>query len=158
MENETEKTVEISTKEKKKISERFYNPQRNNPSQSVKIQSIESTEEFTRIDFLYTSSERYYKGGWIQMDKNSYIQPVGASEKYVLIKAIGIPITPLKHHFKRKGERYTYTLIFPGLPKGTAKINIIEKEAPGNYFNFYNVDYSQWMTVPHAMDLPLSNN
>jgi hypothetical protein len=43
MEIETEKTVETSTQEKKKIIERFYNPQRNNPSQSVKIQSIEST-------------------------------------------------------------------------------------------------------------------
>ena len=37
-------------------------------------------------------------------------------------------------------------------------IDIIEKEAPGTYFNFYNIDFSTWMTIPHAGDQVMSNN
>jgi hypothetical protein len=100
----------------------------------------------------------YVNGGWIQMESGVFIQPANSSQKYGLVKAIGIPIAPMKHYFNRPGEHYTYTLIFPALPKNTMKINIIEKEAPGNFFNFYGIDYSNWMTVPHPADLPIFNN
>lgn len=92
------------------------------------------------------------------MDAGAYIEPVNSNIKYGLIKAIGIPIAPKKHYFQRQGEYHTYTLIFPALPKNTTQINIIEKEAPGTFFNFYGVDYSNWMIIPHVGDLPISNN
>jgi hypothetical protein len=84
--------------------------------------------------------------------------PIGSTTKYRLIRAIGIPIAPLKHYFKHQGEYYSYSLIFPALPTGTSKIDIIEKEAPGTYFNFYGIDYSKWITVPHPMDVSQSKN
>ena len=158
METEIEKFIEESIEKKTKEPQKFYNPERLSPTKNLRVKSIELSEEFTRIDFHYQSSHKYINGGWIQMDKGAYIQPVNSSRKYGLIKAIGIPIAPLKHYFKREGEHHTYTLIFPALPKNTQKINIIEKEAPGNFFNFYNVNYSSWMSVPHAADLPISNN
>jgi hypothetical protein len=40
----------------------------------------------------------------------------------------------------------------------TKTIDIIEKEAAGTYFNFYGMDYSKWMKVPHPMDVERSNN
>jgi hypothetical protein len=55
-------------------------------------------------------------------------------------------------------EYYTYSLIFPALPMDTKTIDIIEKEAVGSYFNFYGVDYSKWMKIPHPMDVERSNN
>lgn len=116
------------------------------------------SNEYTIIDFIYRSSDLYENGGWIQMDKNAYISPVGSIMKYKLIHAIGIPIAPLKHCFKRKGEFHSYSLIFPALPAGTFKIDIIEKEAPGTYFNFYGIEYSKWITIPHPMDVERSNN
>jgi hypothetical protein len=100
----------------------------------------------------------YINGGWIQMNPNSFIRPVGSSMKYRLIKTEGIPITPLKHYFKRKGEFHTYTLIFPALPCDIKQIDIIEKEAPGSYFNFYGIDYSKWIKIPHPMDIKKSSN
>jgi hypothetical protein len=122
------------------------------------MKSIEFSEEYTRIDFIYRSPKAYQNGGWIQMDRNAYIQPMGSTTKYRLIRAIGIPTAPLKHYFKHQGEYHSYSLIFPALPSRTSKIDIIEKEAPGTYFNFYAIDYSNWITVPHPMDISQSNN
>lgn len=158
METKIKKHIEQSIQEKIETSTKLYNPEGMDFRNDHRIKSIEATDEYTRIDFIYRSPTEYANGGWIQIEKGSYIQPVNSNVKYGLIKAIGIPIAPAKHYFNRQGEYHTYTLIFPALPKNTAKINIIEKEAPGNYFNFYGIDYSTWMTVPHAADLPVSEN
>ncbi|MFM1829018.1 MAG: hypothetical protein RL624_1259 [Bacteroidota bacterium] len=155
METQIEKFIEESLEKRIEKPLRLYNPDK---SHQHRVQSIEATSEYTRIDFVYRSSMIYINGGWIQMDAGAYIQPVGSATKYGLIKAVGIPIAPLKLYFKRQGQYHTYTLFFPPLPKDTTKINIIEKEAPGTFFNFYGIDYSNWMTVPHACDLPISNN
>jgi hypothetical protein len=158
METKIEKQSEKSIQEKQMKLARLFNPGCMDYKNDHRIKSIESTEEYTRIDFIYRSSMIYIDGGWIDMDAGAYIQPVNSNVKYGLIKAIGIPIAPQKHYFNRKGEFHTYTLIFPALPKNTTQINIIEKEAPGTFFNFYGVDYSNWMTIPHAADLPISTN
>lgn len=158
MKTKTKKFIETDRNLKVDHPVRLYNPHGMDHHVKHCIKSIEATDEYTRIDFVFRSSMIYDNGGWIQMDENAYIQPVGSATKYRLIKAIGIPITPLKHYFKRKGEYHTYTLIFPGLPKNTKKIDIIEKLAPGTYFNFFNIDYSKWITIPHVLDLPRNNN
>jgi hypothetical protein len=150
--SETERDVMIDQPEKR------YNPDALDHTKELRIMSIEATAEYTRIDFIYRSSMIYDNGGWIQMEGDSYIQPKGSTQKYRLVRAIGIPITPLKHYFKRKGEFHTYTLIFPPLPKKTQKIDIIEKLAPGNYFNFFDVDFSTWMTVMHPLEIAKSTN
>jgi len=149
---ETDRNIEIETPLK------VYNPDGMDHKQSLRIKSIEASDEYTRIDFIYRSSEVYDNGGWIQIDKDSYIQPKGSSRKYRLVKAIGIPLAPLKHYFKRQGEYYSYTLVFPALPKNTVSIDIIEKLAPGFFFNFYNIAYSKWMSVPHAADIQRASN
>lgn len=158
METTIEQLVETDRNLKVDSPVRFYNPNGMDFRNELRVKSIEATSEYTRIDFIYKSSMIYDNGGWIQMERDAYIQPKGSTQKYRLIKAIGIPIAPLKHYFKRQGEFYPYTLIFPALPKDTKCIDIIEKLAPGSYFNFYNVDYSTWMILPHAADLPLKNN
>ncbi len=158
METKFKKYIEKGIQEKIETSTKVYNPEGMDFRNDHRIKSIEATDEYTRIDFIYRSSKIYDNGGWIQMDKGAYIQPVNSEARYGLVKAIGIPIAPTKHYFKKQGEYHTYTLIFPALPKNTTKINIIEKEAPGTYFNFYGIDYSTWMTIPHAADLPTSKN
>ena len=158
MKIENEKFIEESIGKIPKEPQKFYNPERQNPSKALRVTSIEATELFTRIDFHYQSSRMYINGGWIQIDGVAYIQLVNSSQIYGLVQTIGIPIAPLKHYFNRQGEDYAYSLIFPALPKNTKKINIIENDDAGSYFNFYGIDYSKWMTVPHAADLPISNN
>jgi hypothetical protein len=158
METEIEKFNEVELQVKEVPTIKLYNPEGMDFTKTHRIKCLEATDEYTRIDFVYRSSMIWDNGGWIQMDRDAYIQPKGSTKKYTLIKAIGIPIAPVKHYFKRQGEYYTYTLIFPALPKNTTCIDIIEREAPGTYFNFYNIDYSNWMTVPHAADLPTKQN
>ena len=158
MEVKIEKMTEVFRETETKEAITLYNPESLDHTLSHRMKSIERTDEYTRIDFIYRSSELYENGGWIQMEGNAYISPVGSSIKYRLIKTIGIPLSPLKHYFKNKGEFHTYSLIFPALPSDTKKIDIIEKLAPGNYFNFYGIDYSKWITVPHPADIAQSRN
>lgn len=148
--------VELKTTEESPV--KYYNPEGMDFTKKLRIKCLEATDEYTRIDFIFRSSMIWDNGGWIQMERGAFIQAKGSTQKYRLIKAIGIPITPLKHYFKRQGEYHAYTLIFPALPKNTHSIDIIEKEAPGSYFNFYNVDYANWMTIPHAIDVPRKEN
>lgn len=158
MEVKIEKQNEVvrETTHSKKI--KLYNPEALDHKLEHRMKSIEITDEYTRIDFIYRSSSVYENGGWIQMESNAYISPVGSTMKYRLIRAVGIPIAPMKHYFKRQGEYHTYSLIFPALPSDTTKIDIIEKEAPGTYFNFYGINYSKWITIPHPMDVATSKN
>ena len=158
MEIKIEKQIEVFRETIVPSTIKLNNPGALDHKIGHRVKSIEFSEEFTRIDFIYRSSKVYQNGGWIQMESNGYISPAGSTMKYRLLRTIGIPIAPLKHYFKRKGEFHSYSLIFPALPAGTTKIDIIEKEAPGNYFNFYGIDHSKWITVPHPMDVSQSKN
>jgi hypothetical protein len=130
---------------KPKILERekiIYNPRierRGFTDAKLKIMRLEKEEEFTRIDFAYYPDEKYVNGGWVQMQPDAFLRPCGSSDRFTLVKALNIPLAPNKHHFTSTKEALYYTLYFPGLPKGTSSIDIIEKEAPGTYFNFYGV-------------------
>jgi len=94
-------------------------------------------DKFTQIDFSYINM---HEGGWANIQPDCFIRPVGTKTMYPLVKAQGISIAPKEHVFKRKGERLSYTLFFPSLPKDIKKIDIIEKEDGSvNSFNFYGV-------------------
>jgi hypothetical protein len=67
--------------------------------------------------------------------------------RYTLQKVAGIHFAPQKTYFKRCGQKHSYTLYFPALPPDTLSIDIIEKEAPGTYFNFYNIRFSSWLKL-----------
>ena len=158
MEIKIEKQNEVVRESNTSTKIKLYNPAALDHTLDHRTKSIELTDEFTRIDFIYRAPDYYENGGWIQMERNAYISPVGSNTKYRLLRAIGIPIRPRKHYFKTEGEFHTYSLIYPALPLETTSINIIEKEAPGTYFNFYGIDYSKWITVPHPMDVSKSKN
>ena len=153
-----EKLIEVTRETGTSRIVKLWNPGALDHKLGHRMAGIELTDEYTRIDFIYRSPDHYINGGWIQMEGTAYISPVGSGMKYRLVQAINIPITPIKHYFKREGEFHTYTLIFPALPTSTEKIDIIEKEAPGSYFNFYGVDFSKWMTVPHPAYAGSCNN
>ena len=158
MDTNIKRHLEESIREKQGRVLKLYNPGKPHMGRNARISGIELADGYTRIDFSPRSPELYVNGGWVSIEAGSYIQPVGTEERYGMIEAIGIPIAPKKHFFNRPGEFLTYTLVFPALPKSVRKINIIEKEAPGNFFNFYNLDYSAWMTVPHPLDVPVGKN
>lgn len=158
MKAKTKKKEKHPLKKKKIQPLKLWNPDGLNHKLDHRIKSIEITDEFTRIDFIYRSSKVYTNGGWISMEKSAYITPVGSGERYGLIRAEGIPIAPNKFYFSRQGVFHTYSLFYPPLPNSVTTIDIIEREAPGNFFNFYDVNYSKWMCLPHPLDISTSNN
>jgi hypothetical protein len=109
------------------------------PEDNVGIESVSFDDEVTRIDFVYIAKREFSNGGWVQIERNSFIRPSGSDTKYSLLKAINITYAPNKHFFKCAGQVLRYTLLFPALPKGTKEIDIVERLAPGNYFNFFRV-------------------
>ena len=133
-------TEEVQTIEKEK---RIDSPGvKSHPSHDtkLKIMRIELDDNLTRIDFVYYPPGYYVNGGWVQIDPASFIRPAGTSTRLTLVKALGIPYAPSKHHFKTNKDVLYYTLYFPPLPDNVTEIDIIEKDiSGGTYFNFYGV-------------------
>lgn len=127
----------LTVEEMKLIRLDFY------PKSAHAFCGIAVNDDHTRIDFYYRSPYKYVNGGWITMEPSAYIQVVGSEVKYPLIGADNIPLAPERHYFRQSGEHHYYSLFFPPIPKNTKKIHIIEKEAPGNFFNFYGVEVNQ---------------
>ena len=113
MEIKIKKQLEVLRENLSPPSIKLYNPNALDHNLEHRMKSIEFSNEYTIIDFMYRSSDLYENGGWIQMDKNAYISPVGSIMKYKLIHAIGIPIAPLKHCLN---ERENFTVIHSFFP------------------------------------------
>ena len=109
------------------------------PDSQIGIECVSIDDNYTRIDFIYISPKHYTNGGWVQICGEAFIRPSGTDKKYYLIKSINIPIAPNKHYFKKSGQLLQFSLLFPALPKTVTEIDIIEKLAPGSYFNFFRV-------------------
>ena len=129
---------------------RLYNP---NPIRmgELHVSCIELTDTETRIDFIYFAPKKYTKGGWIQIHSETFIRINAAHDKFKLLEAINIPIAPDKHYFNHAGESKNFTLVFPQIPDNTRCMDVIEREAPGTYFNFYQLDFSTWKTTPFSI-------
>jgi len=96
--------------------------------------------EYTKIDFGYTAKEKYISGGWIRMEKTTFIEIIETGERLVLTQATGIPIRPEHHYFESKKDWRYFSLYFPAIPQTNSTINIIEIEnGTKNDFNYYNI-------------------
>lgn len=137
---------------------RVYNPERMGLTQLIRVKSIEKAEKYTLIEFHYRTSELYANGGWINIHPGCFIQPFGTNKKMGLWKAFDVPLAPKKRYFEYIWTHHTFALLFAPLPKKTTCINIIESYLPGEHFNFRELDFSNWWTIPHAVDLPVSTN
>jgi hypothetical protein len=97
-------------------------------------------QEYTKIDFGYTAKEIYESGGWIRMEKDTYLEIKETGNRFVLTQAFGIPINPEHHYFESKKEWRYFSLYFPPIPQTDCTINIIEIEnGTSNVFNYYNI-------------------
>ncbi len=131
----------IETPKIKEIEKVIYSPLViHQTSEHVTIHRIIGNERFTKIDFIAYADPIYYKGGWVQIESDTFIRPCGSNDKLTLVDAFNIPYAPEKHHHNSTTAFLCYTLYFPALPKGTIAIDIIENETTGgNWFNFYGV-------------------
>jgi hypothetical protein len=134
--------IEIEEPYTEKKVRPVYNPNVDFQNGStIDVLRITQEDELTRIDFAYRSSPKYINGGWVQIERESFIRPVNTGMRLTLVQAVNIPIAPTKHWFKKAGDCLYYTLYFPKLPDDAVAIDIIEREAarPHNFFNFYGV-------------------
>jgi hypothetical protein len=96
--------------------------------------------EHTKIDFGYTAKSIYENGGWIRMEKTTFIEIIETGERLELTHTSGIPIRPEYHYFESTKDWRYFSLYFPAIPQKDCTINIIEIEnGTKNDFNFYNV-------------------
>jgi hypothetical protein len=101
---------------------------------------LTQTQEFTKVDFGYTTTNKYINGGWIKMSPDTYIEDTVTQKRYKMLNASGITISPNKHNFQSNKDWQYYSLYFEPLPQKDCTINLIEKEKGTlNDFNYYNI-------------------
>ena len=123
----------------------LFNPNFIDFGESLRINKIEFSEQ-TRIEFYYKPPSRYDKGGWIQIDGETYITTDGGITKLKLIESVDIPIAPEKHYFTEANTTHIFWLIFPKISPKIKTLDIIERNEPGSYFNFFQLDLTRWGT------------
>lgn len=97
--------------------------------------------EFTKVDFGYTTTDKYYNGGWIKISPDTFIEDILTKERYTLTNATGITIAPAKRNFESKKDWQYFSLFFPPIKQKDTLINIIEKvKGNKNEFNYYNIE------------------
>ena len=96
--------------------------------------------EYTKIDFGYTTTDKYENGGWIRMASDAFIEIIETGKRYTLQLAENIPIAPVHHYFESQKDWRYYSLYFSPIPMQDCTINIIEVEnGTPNDFNYYNL-------------------
>ena len=99
------------------------------------------TPEYTKVDFGYTTTNKYIRGGWIKMAKDTFIENVETKKRYKMIKASGITIAPQKLNFQSNKDWQYYSLFFEPMEQKDAVVNLIEIEnGTPNDFNYYNIE------------------
>lgn len=98
------------------------------------------TPEYTKVDFGYTTTNKYIRGGWIKMAKETFIENVATKKRYKMLKATGITIAPEKHNFQSNKDWQYYSLFFEPMEQIDCTINLIEIEkGTKNDFNYYDI-------------------
>jgi thiol-disulfide isomerase/thioredoxin len=94
----------------------------------LRITRIERTDSSTVLYFHV----RFHPGNWISIPKETYIKPVGGSEKLFIKAAEGIPVNQ-KYTLPKSGE-VSFSLAFPNPGDGVKKIDYGEANKGGTWF------------------------
>lgn len=100
-----------------------------------KLLRIEFGPESTKFDFGYQTHRIYIRGGWVRMDKNTFIRLHSTGQKLTMLRTENIPISPTKHNFNTRKDWLYFSLIFPAIPLKDDKMDLIEAE-PGDSSDF----------------------
>ena len=109
--------------------------------QNPKMLRVILTENYTRIDFGYTTPWYYIKGGWIKISPDTYLKLNRSKKKFQFVEADGIAIAPNRLDFQSTEDWQFFSLYFEPLPTEDCTFDMIEKENPTkNDFNYYGVE------------------
>lgn len=97
--------------------------------------------DYTKVDFGYVAYDKYYRGGWITIAQDTFLEVLETGERYKLQLAENIPIAPAHHYFESTKDWRYYSLFFPPIPQRDCILNIVEsEEGTSNAFNFHRID------------------
>lgn len=102
---------------------------------------ISLSPELTKIDFGYTTTDKYDNGGWIKISPDTFIENSQTKKRYTMTNATGITIAPALRNFESKKDWQYFSLFFPPIPQKDCVLNIIEVEnGTPNDFNYYDIE------------------
>ena len=105
----------------------------------IQIDKMERTDQHTVLYATYTASERFAKGGWVNLSGSTYLLDRWRNKKYYILRAEGIPLQPERHYFDYAGQSLSFRLIFPRLPTNVSKVDLIECPDRHDCFNTYGI-------------------
>ena len=99
------------------------------------------TENYTRIDFGYTTPWFYEKGGWITISPDTYLRLKDLESRFILTNTEGIAISPKRLDFESTQDWQFFSLYFEPIPRTDCVFDMIESDKPTkNDFNYYGVE------------------
>lgn len=110
-------------------------------SERIAHQLARNAEECgqTILHCTYISKQKYVNGGWVNIWPTTYLVDENNLIFISLLHADGVPMSPEKHYFKKPGEVFQFTLLFPGLPKDWKKFSFREMTGSLKGFTIDNI-------------------
>jgi len=122
----------------------LYNLPEYKSNASPKLLRITTTPSYTKVDFGYQATSYYISGGWVRIEKNTFIRIVKTGEKLIVNRIENIPIAPQRLDFTSTKDWLYFSLYFPPLPKDIEIIDLIEAEKGDTKdFNYFKIELSQ---------------
>ena len=134
---------------KSKKTHKLYNlPEHDSKKDNLKLLRVLSTPEYLKIDFGYFTTDYYRRGGWVKMDKDTFVRNTKNGKEYKLIDTVNIPIAPAELDFNTSHDWLYFSLIFAPIPSTTKVIDVIESD-PGEPtdFNLYAIELSNPISI-----------
>ena len=110
-------------------------------TENARIKKIIITDKETIIEFSCNNLTRDGYFEWIQINKDTYIEVQG--QKYKMIRAEGIAISPNRTNYSKPGETKYFKLVFPAIPKSITSLNLIEPNETSNW-QFYGISLKEY--------------
>ena len=97
--------TELEEPKVKGLEKVVYSPMvKHQTDNTSEVLRIVNDEDFTRIDFITYAS----MFEWVQISKDTFIRPIGSTQKLKVVKIINIPITPAKYYFINRNDVLSY--------------------------------------------------
>ena len=115
--------------------------------ENLQLLRVEINSQFTKIDFGYTSTDYYERGGWVHINKKTFVFVDGLKKEYALLKAEHIPFAPNQLSFKTSNDWLYFSLYFEAIPFNAKSIDVLENAENKNSFNFYKIQLEDGLEI-----------
>lgn len=93
-------------------------------------QDLGPDEDNQTVIHCHYHATKYIGGGWVNIWPSTFLVHEESGLRISLLFAFGICLAPEKYYFKKWGERKSFTLLFPAIPRHWEKFSLVE-ECPG---------------------------